>query len=125
MVLVQNPVGATSWNQPSIRRIRSAPFVFEDISHLCMFGVKEPKALKKPVRYLTNSEELLKFVVRKCQYKHLHGLVKGLTNTHRSSSRWHTRAWAQAVLRGVESDGVRRFEAYPAEDVEMDMAVTV
>ena len=29
------------------------------------------------------------------------------------------------MLRGVESDGVRRFEAYPAEDVEMDMAETV
>ena len=39
-----------------------------------------------------------------------------------SSSRWRTRAWAQAVIRGVESDAVKRQEAYPAEDVEMDLA---
>ena len=53
--------------------------------------------------------------------KHFHGLVKGLTNAHWSSSRWHTRAWAQAVIREVESDAAKRFEAYPAEDVEMDL----
>ena len=125
--LVENPVGATSWNQPSIQRLRNAPFVFEDISHLCMFGVKDPRsrrALKRPVRYLTNSRELLRFVVRKCPSKHVHGPVKGLTNAYRSSSRWHTRAWGQAVIRGVESDVVKRLEAYPAEDVEMELPGT-
>ena len=56
MFFVENPVGATSRNQPSIQRLRSAPFVFEDISHLCMFGVKGPRsrgALERPVGYLT------------------------------------------------------------------------
>ena len=38
----------------------------------------------------------------KCPNKHFHGQVRGLTNAYRSSSRWHTRAWAQAVIRGVE-----------------------
>ena len=37
MFLVENLVGATSWNQTSIKRLRSAPFVFDDISHMCMF----------------------------------------------------------------------------------------
>ena len=127
MVLVENPVGATSWNQPSIQRLRSAPVVFEDISHLCMFGVKDPRsrrALKRPVRYLTNCRQILGFVVRTCPNKHVHGLVKGLTNAYRSSSRGHTRAWAQPVFRGAESDAVKRLEAYPAEDVEMDLAGT-
>ena len=32
-----------------------------------------------------------------------------------------TRAWAQAAIRGVESDAVERHEACPAEDVEMDL----
>ena len=89
-----------------------------------MFGVKDPRsrrALKRPVRHLTNSPQLLKFVVRKRSNKHVHGLVKGLTNAYRSSSRWHTRAWAQAVIRGVESDAVKRHEAYPAEHVDMDL----
>ena len=61
-------------------------------------GVKDP--------YLTNGRELWKYVVRKCHNKHVHGPVKGLTDTYRSSSRWHTRAWAHAVT----CDAVRRFE---------------
>ena len=84
-------------------------------SHLCMFGVKDPRSrrvVKRPVRYLTYSREHLKFVVRKCSNKHVHGPVKGLTNAHRRSSRWHTRAWGQAVVRGAESDAAKRFEAY-------------
>ena len=44
MLLVANHVGASSWNQSSIKTLRSAPFSFEGISHLCMFGVKEPKS---------------------------------------------------------------------------------
>ena len=120
---VENPVGATSWNQPSIQRLRNASFVLEDISHLCMFGVKDPRS-RRPVRYLSNSRELLRFVVRRCPSKHVHGPVKGLTNAYRSSSRWHTRAWGQAVTRGVESDVVKRLEAGPAEDVEMELPGT-
>ena len=110
MFLVENLVGATSGNQPSIQRLGSAPFVFEDMSYLCMFGVKDPRsrrALKRLVRYLTNSRELLKFDVRRCPTKHVNGPIKGLTNAYRSSSPWHTRAWVQAVIRGVESDAVR------------------
>ena len=56
MKLVENPVGATSWIQPSIQGLQNAPFVFEDISYLCVFGVKDPRsrrALKRPVRYLS------------------------------------------------------------------------
>ena len=58
--LVKNPMGATSWNQPSIQRHRIALFVIENMSHLCMFGVKDPRsrrALKRPIRYLTNRRE--------------------------------------------------------------------
>ena len=113
MKLVENPVRAASWNQPSIQGLQNAPIVFEDISHLCMFGVKDPRsrrALKRPVRYLTNSRELLKFVVRKCPNKHVHGPVKGLTNAYRSSSRWHTRAWEQSSDQG--SGERQRLEAF-------------
>ena len=111
MFLVENPVGATSWNQPSIQRLRNAPLVFEDMPHLCMLGVKDPRSrrvLKRPVRYLTKSRELLRFVLRKCTSKHVHGPVKGLASAYRSSSRWHTRAWRHAAIRGVESDVVKR-----------------
>ena len=58
MFLVEHLVVATSWNQPSIQRLWKAPFVFEDSSHLCILGVKDPRsrrALKRPVRYLTNT----------------------------------------------------------------------
>ena len=89
-----------------------------------MFGVRNPKsrrALERPVRYWTNSGQLFKFVVRTCSNKHVHEPVKGHTNAYRSSSSWHTRAWAQAVIRGVERDAVKRLEAYADEDVEMNL----
>ena len=54
------------------------------IAHVRGQGSEEPK-----------SPLLLKFVVRKCPNKHVHGPVKGLTNACRTSSRWHTRASAQ------------------------------
>ena len=72
-----------------------------------------------------NSRELLTFVVRECPNKHVHRPAKEIAHASRSSSRWRTRAWAQAVVRGVESDAVRRFEAYPGEDAEMGVAGTV
>ena len=53
-------------------------------------SLKDPcsrRDLKRPVRCLTNSRELLKFVIRQCSRKHVHGPVKGLTNAYRSSSR--------------------------------------
>ena len=53
MFLVENPVGASGWSQSSIKRLRSAPFSFEGISHLCMFGVEDPRsrrALKSLVK---------------------------------------------------------------------------
>ena len=127
MFLVENPVGASSWNQSAIKRFRSVPISFEGISYLCMFEVKDPRSrrvLKRPVRFLTNSAQLLRFVVRKSSNKHVHGPVKRLRIAYRSSSCWHTRAWGQAVTRGAESDAVKRLEAYPAEDVVMDLART-
>ena len=42
----------------------------------------------------------------------------------RWKDRWHTRAWAQAVIQEVESDTIKRLEAYPAKDVEMDLTGT-
>ena len=71
-----------------------------------------------------NSRELLKFVVRRCPNKHVHRPAKEFAHASRSSSRWRTRAWAQALVRGAESDAARRFEAYPGEDAEMGLAGT-
>ena len=48
MFLVENPMGATSWNQPSILRLRNAPVMFEDISHLCMFGGQGSEEAQRP-----------------------------------------------------------------------------
>ena len=83
MFSVENPVGAASWNQAFIQRLRSAPILSEDLSHLCMFGVKDPRsrrALKRPVRSLTNSPHLLRLVVRKCPNK---------------DHRWHDNSWEE------------------------------
>ena len=49
MFPMENPVGATSWNQPSIQGLQNAPFVFEDISlvHVRGQGFQEPQSLQE------------------------------------------------------------------------------
>ena len=118
LFLVENPVGAVSWNQLSRAETSNYSFVAENISNLCMFGSQGSTNWKSTEEAC--SHELLKLVVRMCRNKHVHGQVKALTNTYRSSSQWHTRAWAQAAIRGVENDATQRFEAFPAKDVAME-----
>ena len=107
LLLVEKPAGATTWNQLSSRRRRIAPVVSEDISHLCMFRLKDPRsgrALQRPVRYFTNSRRLLKAVFRMCKMKRTHGPARAITDNYRSSAQYPTRAWAQVVLHHVEID---------------------
>ena len=76
-------------------------FVLEDISHLCMFGVMDPRSRREQTCSRTGErthECILEFV----------SLAHG----------------TQAVIRGVESDAVKRPEAYPVEDAKMDLAGT-
>ena len=115
---VETLVGASSWNQASIERLRKRSSS-EGISHLCPRDkFQEPGILCQILDgYLEGSS-----ATRECPKKHVHGPVKGLTNADRSSSRWPRRAWAQAVIGGVENDPIRRHEAHPAEDVEMDLS---
>ena len=84
-------------------------------------GSEEPKGPQETRQVLDKPSTALEICLAEVPSKHVHGPVRGLTNAYRSSSRWHTRAWAQAVSRGVESDTVKRHEAHPAEDVEMDL----
>ena len=117
----KNHVGASSWNQV----FGALPSRFEGFSHLFMFGVKDPRsrrALKRDVRYLTNSPQLMKFVMRKCPEQTC-SWTGGRTHECLSEfvSLAHTRAWAQAAIRGVQSDAVKRHKAHTAEDVEMDL----
>ena len=102
--------------------------MFEDTSRLCMFGVKDfqiGKHLKRLVRFLTKSREILGEIARTCNNKHERGLVKSLTNRYPSSSHWHTRVWAQALIRGIEKDASPRFEGFPAEDVDVSEPLLV
>ena len=63
MFLVENPVGATSWNQPSIQRLRNAPFEFEEGSHSYTFGVvdEESKSPQETCQVLGNQSRALTF----------------------------------------------------------------
>lgn len=44
MFLIEGPVGATNSNKLWLRRLRSAPFVVEEISHLRILGIKDPRS---------------------------------------------------------------------------------
>ena len=99
--------------KPSIQRLRSAPFIIEDIFTLVRVrcqGLEEPKSPQETRQVLDKESTPLQICRSKVPEKHVLGAVKRPTNAYRTSSRWHTRAWAQAVIRGVETDVVKRLK---------------
>ena len=125
--LIENPAGAASWRQRPLERLLRRSHTRQATSHLCMFGVKNPttkEPLKKTVRFVSNSQELMKEITRRCSGRHVHGNMFRMTTKQKEATGFYTRALAQAIIRGVEKHYWKRQaeeqEAFPAEDVDMD-----
>ena len=88
--------------------------------HVWCQGSEEPKSPQETRQIFDKLSTALE-ICRSKVPEQTDSRTSGLTKGHRSSSRWHTRAWAHAVIRGVESDAVRRHEAYPSFDLEKDL----
>ena len=104
MVLVENLVGATSWNQPSIQRLRSDVRCQES---------EEPKSPRETRQVLDKQWTALQ-ICRSNVFEQT--CSRTSEGTHECISEFVQLAHAcleQAVIRGVERDAVKRLEAYP------------
>ena len=65
----EHPAMATSWSERCVKTIMEMPDVEHVLSHLCQFEYMDPRdgsPLKKPTRFMSNSEEISAALERKC-----------------------------------------------------------
>ncbi len=65
----EHPAMATSWNERCVRSVLEMPDMERVMSHLCQFEYQDPRdgsPLKKPTYFMSNSEEVLANLERKC-----------------------------------------------------------
>ncbi len=67
--LHEHPVAASSWQEPCIRSLMREENVDEVNMDQCQFGQKavDGDSIKKPTKWISNSEEVLKVLGRRCQ----------------------------------------------------------
>eukprot|EP00973_Karenia_brevis_P012291 1668428-Karenia_brevis.AAC.1 len=83
--LHEHPAGASSWKMPEMVEFMKQAGLVSAVSNMCCFGMETTRLddsgtvlVAKPTRFLTNAEELLKVIHRRCQGGHEHGrLISG------------------------------------------------
>ena len=76
--LHEHPSTATSWRESCVLKVMKKEGVATTIADQCMFGLQtwdksgKPAIAKKKTRFMSNAEEILKAISRKCDGTHLH-----------------------------------------------------
>lgn len=89
--ILEHPLSASSWGEKSVVRLESQQGVFGVSVDQCQYGLRDPesgKPYKKPTKLLTNVEEA-NCMHRKCDGKHEHQRVEGMT---RVAGKWVSRS---------------------------------
>ncbi len=111
--LHEHPAGATSWNHPSIAKLRATPGVGAVVAHQCAFGLETSaqgggRALaRKPTRFMSSSPAVLEALSRKCQGGHAHASLLGGTRARDAAV--YPQGLCQAIARGA-AEQLRRDE---------------
>eukprot|EP00973_Karenia_brevis_P004900 675185-Karenia_brevis.AAC.1 len=83
--LHEHPAGASSWKLPEMVQFMEQAGIVSAVSNMCCFGMETTsldgeasELVAKPTRFMTNAEELLKIIHRRCEGGHKHGrLISG------------------------------------------------
>jgi len=65
----EHPAMATSWSERCVKTVMDLPDVERVMAHMCQFDYSDPRdgsPLKKPTYFLSNSEEILANLERRC-----------------------------------------------------------
>ena len=73
-------------------------------THMSMFGMngRAEVSIEKPVRIVSKSNQLTNEVSRRCTGRHTHAIWSKLTRADKLRTGESSRAFAQAIIRGVE-----------------------
>ena len=66
LFILMQPANSSAWKHASLTRLRQQRGIHEEVSHMCMFGVKSRAkvSIKKPVRIVSDSNQLTNEVIR-------------------------------------------------------------
>ena len=101
--LHEHPADATSWKLPRVQRVASIKGVRVVISDMCCFGMQQvdkdgPGLVKKPTKFMTNSEELAQELSRRCPGGHHH---VSLLSGRAASAQVYPKQLCSAVCRAI------------------------
>ena len=68
LFILMQPANPSAWTHASLQRLRAQQGIHEEVSHMCMFGVKSSAkvSIKKPVRIVSDSKQVTNEVWRRC-----------------------------------------------------------
>ena len=105
--LHEHPASASSWHEPCIQRLCSAPGVHEVVGDQCRFGLQSPGEngklgpAKKATRFLSSAAGVLRALGRRCQGDHVH--VQLLGGRRAAAAAVYPRGLCRAILRSIEA----------------------
>ena len=125
----EHPIGARSWGEEEVKRVRNFSNTHEVILDQCQFGLKDPqngKFYRKRTRLLTNIEEM-KRLGCVCNHEHEHQRVEGQTkvggkwvNRSRVAQVYPKRMVEQMVVAFIKYRNRKGYEVLAAEALQED-----
>ena len=101
----EHPATATSWKILEMLELIAAPGIEITTVDMCAFGMKSEDTLgeslvRKSTKILSNSEEIIKSISRRCDGSHRHIQMIG---GKAKNAQIYPRAFCQAVCEGIAS----------------------
>ena len=98
--LLEQPLTATSWKNPRVKRLRNRPGVYTITVDMCQFNLRtrDGELAKKPTMLLTNCYPLIKWLNRRCNQDHMH---QPLVGGRAAAAAQYTRPFVRAILKGL------------------------
>ena len=124
--LHEHPAGATSWNDPWVKRIMEHPKVTAVVSDQCEYGLLTPNAegiptpAKKPTRWMSSSPQMVKRLSRRCSGTHVH---QHLVGGRAKAAEDYSLELVTDILRGIRDTADHEEEWGDATDQELNSAV--
>lgn len=104
--VMEQPLPATSWSRPSVKRLMEHPDVHRLELDQCRFGLRASKGpfkdmpVRKPTALATNLEGLAEFVEKKCLKQHQHGMLLGGSAKEAAV---YTPSFVKALVAGIKA----------------------
>jgi hypothetical protein len=100
-VLYEHPAPAKSWEEECTKELVEMPNMSTTVCDQCQYGlnVDGTGLNRKPTRWMTNMEELIPFLSRRCKKRHFHTPLQGSNRTR--AAQQHPKALCRDIVQGI------------------------